>query len=103
MQPHLTGQYNDILARDTYLVAVMKELDYITFDWWISWAKLHKANFILQFSSQSFLSKFYFLKGRYTPKYYIVASYVALGANQQNWNNQVPPPPCRMRGHELLT
>jgi hypothetical protein len=43
---------------------------------------------ILSYNSlQNFLSKFYLLRVEITPKYYIVASYVALGATQQSWNN----------------
>jgi hypothetical protein len=34
MQPQM-GQYNNVLANDTYLVAVVKELYYMTFGWWI--------------------------------------------------------------------
>jgi hypothetical protein len=45
--PPQRAQHNDILANDTYLVAVLKRLNYMTFGWWISWANLHKANFIL--------------------------------------------------------
>jgi hypothetical protein len=53
-------------------------------------------------SFQNFLSKFYSLRVKITPKYYIVARYVALGATQQIWNNQKPP---SFGGHgpELLT
>jgi hypothetical protein len=35
MQPQ-RGQYNDVLANNTYLVAVVKETNYMTFGWWIS-------------------------------------------------------------------
>jgi hypothetical protein len=35
MQPQRV-QYNNVLANDTYLVAVVKELYYMTFGWWIS-------------------------------------------------------------------
>jgi hypothetical protein len=36
MQPQ-RGQYNDVLANDTYLVAFLwKETNYMTFGWWIS-------------------------------------------------------------------
>jgi hypothetical protein len=45
--PNKRGQYNNILAIDTYLVAVVKRLYYMIFGWWISEANLHKANFIL--------------------------------------------------------
>jgi hypothetical protein len=36
MQPHERGQYNNILANDTYLVPVVKDLYYMIFGWWIS-------------------------------------------------------------------
>jgi hypothetical protein len=37
MQPPIKrGQYNNVLAIDTYLVAVVKELHYMIFGWWIS-------------------------------------------------------------------
>jgi hypothetical protein len=36
MQPNKSGQYNNVLANDTYLVAVVKELYYMLFGWWIS-------------------------------------------------------------------
>jgi hypothetical protein len=54
MQPQ-RGQYNNVLANNTYLVAFVKRLYYMTFGWWISKANLHKANFILQsFTKLSF-------------------------------------------------
>jgi hypothetical protein len=28
------GQYNDVLANDTYLVAIVKRLLYMIFGWW---------------------------------------------------------------------
>jgi hypothetical protein len=46
MQPQ-RGQYNDVLANDTYLVAFCGRTNYMTFGWWISKADLHKANFVL--------------------------------------------------------
>jgi hypothetical protein len=46
MQPQ-RGQYNDVLANDTYLVAVVKDLATCYFGWWISGLDLHKANFVL--------------------------------------------------------
>ena len=52
MQPQMNGdQYNDVLANDTYLVAVVKRLYYMISGWWRFWAKLHKANFILYFQN----------------------------------------------------
>jgi hypothetical protein len=53
MQPQ-RGQYNNVLANDTYLVAFVKRLNYMTFGWWISKANLHKASFILQSLQKSF-------------------------------------------------
>jgi hypothetical protein len=47
------GQYNNVLANDTYLVAIVKRLHYMIFGWWIFWAKLHKANFILYFPNEN--------------------------------------------------
>jgi hypothetical protein len=64
--PNERGQYNNVLANDTYLVAIVKRLYYMTFGWWISLAKLHKANFILQFFAiVSFKNLVY--KGRNNP------------------------------------
>jgi hypothetical protein len=42
------------------MMAVVKELYYMIFGWWISWANLHKASFILQFSLKIFLQNFSF-------------------------------------------
>jgi hypothetical protein len=42
------GQYNNVLANDTYLVVFVKRLYYMIFGLWILKANLHKANFILQ-------------------------------------------------------
>ena len=53
MQPQKRGQYNDVLANDTYLVAVVKRLYYMIFGWWGFRLYLHKANFILYFSNQN--------------------------------------------------
>jgi hypothetical protein len=52
------GQYNDVLANDTYLAAIVKRLFYMIFGWWISWANLHKANFILQFLLKTLFQNF---------------------------------------------
>jgi hypothetical protein len=46
-------------------------------------ASLHKASFILYFLEIPFL-KVLIIRVKITPKYYIVPSYVALGATQQN-------------------
>jgi hypothetical protein len=65
MQPQ-RGQYNNVLANDTYLVAVVQELYYETFGWWISRANLYRANFILySFAKLSF--KILVFKGQYNP------------------------------------
>ena len=34
MQPKERGQYNNVLANDTYMVAVVKRLNYMIFGWW---------------------------------------------------------------------
>jgi hypothetical protein len=47
------GQYNDVLANDTYLVDVVKGLFYMIFGWWSF--GLHKSNFILYFPNQNIL------------------------------------------------
>jgi hypothetical protein len=79
------GQYNDVLANDTYLVAVVKELATYYLAWWISGLVCIKP--ILSYTFQNFLFKILnFSRVKITPKYYIVASYVALGAIQQSWN-----------------
>jgi hypothetical protein len=61
MQPQ-RGQYNNVLANDTYLVAFVKNLNYMIFGLWISKANLHKASFILQSLQNPFL-KILFMKG----------------------------------------
>jgi hypothetical protein len=50
---------------------------------------------------QNFLSKFYLRRVKITPKYHIVAIYVALGAIQQSLERQKPPP-LGVYGPELL-
>jgi hypothetical protein len=70
----------------------VKELYYMIFGWWIFWANLLKANFILHFPSQNFLTKFIFLRVEITPKYYILTRHVALGETQQSWNNRTTTP-----------
>jgi hypothetical protein len=57
MQPQ-RGQYNNVLANDTYLVAFVNNLDYMKFGLCISYANLHKANFILQYFSKTFFQNF---------------------------------------------
>jgi hypothetical protein len=66
MQPQ-RGQYNNVLANDTYLVTIVKELYYMTFDWWISKVNLHKANFILYFFTKPFLTILIY-KGQNNPQ-----------------------------------
>jgi hypothetical protein len=79
MQPQ-RGQYNNVLANDIYLVAFVKNLDYMTFDWWISQANLHKANFILQFFAK--LSyKILVYKGQDNPHTLHTGRYVVSGQN----------------------
>jgi hypothetical protein len=80
------GQYNDVLANDTYLVAVVKKLT----TWYLAGGSLGLIciNPILSYNFFSKLSfKILVFKGRNNAKYYIVASYVALGKTQQSWNN----------------
>jgi hypothetical protein len=70
--PNKRGQYNNILANDTYLVAVMKRLYYMIFGWWISWLVCIKP--ILSYNPlQNFLSKFYLRRVEITPIHYILA------------------------------
>jgi hypothetical protein len=52
---------------------------------------LHKANFNLYFLEIPFL-KVLIIRVEITHKYYIVASYVALGATQQNLKNRYHHP-----------
>jgi hypothetical protein len=59
-------------------------------------SKFYPINFC-----KTFLSKFYLRRLEVTPKYYIVASYVALGAFQQSLKLQRPSP-LRVYGPELL-
>jgi hypothetical protein len=82
MQPQ-RGQYNNVLANDTYLVAVVKELYYMTFGWWISQASLHKANFILQFFAKlSF--EILFIKSRNNPQILHSCELCSTGRNSTN-------------------
>jgi hypothetical protein len=57
------------------------------FGWWISWANLDKANFILQFFAKlSF--KIWFIRVEITPIQYILSRHVVLSETQQSWNNR---------------
>jgi hypothetical protein len=81
------GQYNDVLANDTYLVAVVKELTtrYLAG----GCPGLICIKPILSYNSFSKLSfKILVFKGQNIPKYYIVASYVAVCETQQSRNNR---------------
>jgi hypothetical protein len=74
------GQYNNVLGNDTYLVAVVEELYYMTSGWWISQANLHKANFILYFFAKlSF--KILIYKGQNNPHTLHTGQYVVYGHN----------------------
>jgi hypothetical protein len=91
------GQYNNVLANDTYFVAVVKELYYMIFGWWISWANLDKANFILQFFAKlSF--KIWFIRVEITPIQYILSRHVVLGQTQQSRNLGVHGPELLPKG-----
>jgi hypothetical protein len=67
MQPQ-RGQYNYVLANDTYLVAFVKRLYYMISGWWIFWANLHKASFILYFLNQNIFNHLKTLKGQDNPQ-----------------------------------
>jgi hypothetical protein len=62
MQPQ-RGQYNNVLANDTYLVAVVKRLYYMIFGWWFFKANLHKASFILYLANQNIFNPLKNFKG----------------------------------------
>jgi hypothetical protein len=82
------GQYNDVLSNDIYLVAVVKELS----TWYLAggYFGLICIKTILSYNSFSKLSfkVLYFQRVEITPKYYILARYVALGETQQSRNNK---------------
>jgi hypothetical protein len=99
MQPQ-RGQYNNVLANDTYLVAVVKELCYMTFGWWISWANLQKSNFILQFFSK-LSSKILVFKGQNNPQILHSCKLCSTGRNSTKLEQQKPPP-LGVHGHVLL-
>jgi hypothetical protein len=60
-----------------------------------------ESQFYPNFFCKTFLSKFYLWRVEVTPKYYIVASYIALAAIQQSLECQKPPP-LGVYGPELL-
>jgi hypothetical protein len=76
--PSKRGQYNNILAIDTYLVAFVKSLYYMTYGRWISWVSLHKANFILKSFAKLYV-KILFKKGQNSPHTLHTGRYVVLG------------------------
>jgi hypothetical protein len=86
MQPQ-RGQYNDVLANDTYLVAVVKKSylhEYLA-------GGFHRLICIKPILSYNSFSKpsfkvLYFQRVKITPKYHILARHVALGETQQSWN-----------------
>jgi hypothetical protein len=49
------GQYNDVLANDTYLVAVVKRSNYMIFGWWSSRLICIKPILSYHFPNQNFL------------------------------------------------
>jgi hypothetical protein len=49
------GQYNDVLANNTYFGGYCEKAIYMTFGWWSLWLICLKQNFILSFSNQNFL------------------------------------------------
>jgi hypothetical protein len=53
MQPQ-RDQYNNVLAKDSCMVAFVKRLYYMISGLWIFWTNLHKANFILYFQIKTF-------------------------------------------------
>jgi hypothetical protein len=68
MQPQQRGQYNNVLANDTYLVAIVKRLYYMIFGRWIFWANLYKASFILCFPNQNIFNHLKAFKGQDNPQ-----------------------------------
>jgi hypothetical protein len=100
MQPHERGQYNNVLANDTNLVAVVKELYYKIFDWWISQANLHKAKFILQFFAK-LCFKILVYKGRNNP-HTLHVNYTCRSRQNSTKLEQHKPPPLGVHGPELL-
>jgi hypothetical protein len=62
------GQYNNILANETYVVAVVKTT--ILHDIWLvdQLANLHKASFILYFPNQNIFNHLKTFKGQDNPK-----------------------------------
>jgi hypothetical protein len=73
------GQYNDVLANDTYFVAVVKRLFYMIFGWWSFGLICMKPNFILYFPYQNIFNHLKTLK-RVSENHHILARYVALGS-----------------------
>jgi hypothetical protein len=49
------GQYNDVLANNTYLVAVVKRSNYMIFGWWSSGLICIKPILSYHFPNQNFL------------------------------------------------
>jgi hypothetical protein len=57
MQPH-RGQYNNVLANDTYLVAFVKRLNYMISGLWISKANFAESKFYPTIFVKSFYQNF---------------------------------------------
>ena len=85
MQPQVWGSVQWCTGKWHLFGGSCERSSYMLFGWWISGLDLHKANFVL-YQVRILLSKILFWRVEITPKYYIVASYVALGAIQQSWN-----------------
>jgi hypothetical protein len=80
------GQYNDVLANDTYLVAVVRSLS----TWYLA-SGSHRLICIKPVLSYNSFTKpsfkvLFFSKGRNNPNYHILARHVAPGETQQSWN-----------------
>jgi hypothetical protein len=84
MQPQVWGSVQWCTGKWHYLVAVVKDLATC----YLAGGSLGYICIkpILSYLSQDFNSKVLFWRVDITPNYYIVASYVALGAIQQSWN-----------------
>jgi hypothetical protein len=86
MQPHEWGSVQWCTGKWHIFGGSCERTSYMLFGWWISGLICIKP--ILSYTFQNFLFKILnFSRVEITPKYYIVASYVALGAIQQSWNS----------------
>jgi hypothetical protein len=62
------GQYNDVLANDTYLVAIVKTLYYMIFGWWSFGLICIKTNFTLYFPNENIFNHLKTLRVKITPR-----------------------------------